>query len=152
LDLQGVPASVRTSWDVTDLIRRARLSDRDFLAFQRSRPMQDLFIRRFRAAGGTIAAGTDTPNQLLAPGASLHDEIALLVSAGLSTQEALIAATSAGGQLVRADSIGVLRDGVVADFVVLAANPLQDITNTRRIELVVRRGVPSTPADLKARW
>src|SRR6185503_16439964 len=105
-----------------------------------SRRREDLFIRRFVARGGQVVAGSDSPNQLLAPGASLHEELALLVGAGLTPSQALVAATRAAAQLLRADSIGALKRDAVADFVVLAANPLDDIRKVRRIEFVVAGG------------
>jgi len=151
LDLSGVPDSVQLAWDVPDLVRRAGITATDTRAFRRSRPYQDRFVRLYRRAGGTIAAGTDTPNQLLAPGASLHDELALLVRAGLEPVDALLAATRDAAQLVRADSIGTLTAGTVADFVILNANPLADIANSRDIELVVLRGTLYSPSILMER-
>ncbi|NIM49834.1 MAG: amidohydrolase family protein [Gemmatimonadales bacterium] len=152
LDLSGVPDSARQAWDIPDLVRRARLTAADFTAFRRSRPAQDRFVRLYRRAGGVVAAGTDTPKQLLAPGASLHDELALLVDAGLTPQEALLAATQYAARLFEADSIGVLRPGGVADLLVLTGNPLEDIQNTRNIEMIMAYGSTYRPTDFKARW
>jgi imidazolonepropionase-like amidohydrolase len=103
----------------------------------------------YHRTGGTVLAGTDAPNQLLAPGASLHDEMAFLVRAGFLPRDALLAATGNAARFLQTDSVGVLRAGAVADFVVLDANPLQDIANTRRIDRVVLRGTAYLPADLK---
>lgn len=152
LDLAGVPESVQQAWDVPDLVARARLGHDDYLAFRASRPVEDRFVRIFHRMGGLVAAGSDAPNQLLAPGASLHDELALLVAAGLTPQEALLAATRDAARLLRADSIGVLRPGAVADFLILSASPLEDIANTRKIEAVVTRGVQHRVSELKALW
>ena len=151
LDLSGVPESVQLAWDVPDLVRRAGITQSDFRAFRRSRPYQDRFVRLYHRAGGKVAAGTDAPNQLLAPGASLHDELALLVRAGLEPTDALLAATRDAAQLVGADSIGVLAAGAVADFVILNASPLADISNSRDIELVVLRGTLYSPSILMER-
>jgi len=148
LDLSGVPGSVREAWNVPDLIRRARLGPEDFRSFQRARAYQDRFVRMFHRAGGTVVAGTDTPNQLLAPGASLHDELALLVRAGFLPRDALLAATGNAARFLQVDSVGVLRPGAVADFVVLDGNPLQDIANTRKIDRIVFRGTAYAPARL----
>jgi imidazolonepropionase-like amidohydrolase len=54
-------------------------------------------------------------------------------------------------ELLRADSIGVLRTGAVADFVVLGANPLDDIRNVRLISLIVARGHIRYPEELRKR-
>ena len=152
LDLAGVPPSVQEAWDVPDLIARARLGFDDYLAFRRSRPVQDRFVHLYQAKGGLVAAGSDAPHPLLAPGASLHDELALLVAARLTPRQALLAATRNGALLLGADSIGVIRRDAVADFVILGASPLDDIKNTRRIEAVVSRGVYRTSAELRALW
>lgn len=151
LDLTGVPLAVREAWDVPDLIRRAGLGATDFRAFERARPYQDRFVRMYHRAGGAVLAGTDAPNQLLAPGASLHHEMELLVRAGLLPRDALLAATGHAARLLGTDSVGVLRPGAVADFVILDANPLQSIANTRRIDRVVSRGTARTPAELLER-
>ncbi len=152
LDLTGVPPSVHEAWDVPDLIARARLGFDDYLAFRKSRPMQDRFVRTYHRLGGLVAAGSDAPNQLLPPGASLHEELALLVGAGLMPRDALLAATRDAARLLGVDSIGVVREGAVADFVMLTASPLDDIKNTRKIDAVVVRGVYRTSSELRALW
>ena len=152
LDLSGVPQSVRDEWNVPDLIRRAQLTQGDYGVFRRSRPKEDLFARLYQHHNGNIAAGTDTPNQLLAPGASLHDELALLVAAGLSPREALLAATRNAARVLGVDSIGVLAAGNAADFVVLTGDPLADINNTRTIDRVVFKGVSYHPDEFKLEW
>lgn len=152
LDLRGVPDSVRAAWNVPDLVRRSGLTGDELAAARRARPVQDRFIRLYKRAGGLVAVGSDTPNQLLAPGASLHDELALLVAAGFTPREALLAATRDNARLIGADSIGRLVPGAVADFVVLGGNPLDDIAHTRQIELVVARGTMHRPADLQRGW
>ena len=152
LDLTGVPAAEQTQWNLPDLIRRYELLPADLPLLRTSREKEDLFVRRFVAHGGRVVAGSDSPNQLLAPGASLHEELSLLVNAGLSPAQALIAATSGAAALLHADSIGVLRQGSVADFVVLSASPLDDIQNTKRVELVVAGGKRAPPAELRRGW
>jgi imidazolonepropionase-like amidohydrolase len=152
LDLAGVPQSVREAWDIPDLIERAGISSRDFTVFRSSRPAQDRFLRLFRRAGGAVAAGTDAPNQLLAPGASLHRELELLVAAGLSNEEALLAATREAATVLNSDSIGVLKAGASADLLVLDGDPLADIANVRLIERIVLRGVSFHPDEFKSDW
>ncbi len=152
LDLSGVPDTVRAGWNVAALLRLAGYGSSDLAAFRRSRPAQDLFVRLFKHAGGLIAAGTDTPGPLIPPGASLHYELALLVGAGLTPREALLAATRDAARVVGVDSVGVVRQGSVADFVILSASPLDDVANTRKIELVVVRGVARRPSELRAMW
>ena len=152
LDLSGVPDSIQEAWNVPGLVRRAGITTADFQAFRRSRFAQNRFVRMYHRAGGTVAAGSDSPNQLLAPGASLHDEMAMLVRAGLLPRDALLAATRNVAHLLEADSIGVIRAGGVADFVVLDANPLEDIQNTKRINRVVLRGTAYVPEEFQEGW
>jgi imidazolonepropionase-like amidohydrolase len=138
--------------DVNGLIRRAGWRDADFQAFRRSRARQDQFVREFKRAGGAIAAGSDAANQLLAPGASLHEELSLLVNAGLTPLEVITAATRRGAQLLRADSLGVIAPGRVADLVVLNTDPLRQIRATRDIEWVMLRGRIFRPDSIRSAW
>ena len=88
-----------------------------------------------------LLAGTDlsTNFKWISPGASLHDELALLVEAGLSPMEALQAATRNPGRFLHIDA-GTIEVGKRADLVLLDANPLDDIRNVRRIHAVVLDG------------
>ena len=149
LDLSAVTSDERTEWNLPDLVRRYAITPADLPVLSESRKKQDLFLRRFVAHGGVVAAGSDSPNQLLAPGASLLEELALLVRAGFTPTDALKSATSVAAQLLRADSIGVLRDGAVADFVVLSASPLENIRALGSIRSIVARGTQHDPATLK---
>ncbi|MGH7476598.1 MAG: amidohydrolase family protein [Longimicrobiales bacterium] len=96
---------------------------------------------RMNAAGVRFLAGTDMPSLLVFPGSSLHEELALLVDAGLTPLQALQAATINPARLLGAtDSLGTVTAGKVADLVVLDHDPLDDIENTRAISAVVLRG------------
>jgi imidazolonepropionase-like amidohydrolase len=149
-DLKTVPDSQVKKWDVPDMVKRAGWTGTDFAAFRASRPNQDLFLREFRASGGRIVAGTDASNQLLVPGLSLHTELELLVEAGLTPSDALQTATLNTAQLLGADSIGILAPGKVADLVILQANPLTDIHNTRTVQRVMVRGQLYSADSLRA--
>ncbi len=139
-DLEGVPDSARVNWNVAGMVARAGWVSGDFADFRAARPSQDAFVRMFVRAGGRLATGTDASNQLLVPGAGVHREMELLVAAGLSPLQALRAATSDAADLLRAPMLGRLRPDGAADLVVLAADPLRDILNTRRIEKVMIGG------------
>jgi imidazolonepropionase-like amidohydrolase len=147
-----VPADAQRGWNVPDMIARAGWTGEDFAAFRRSRPAQDLFVRRFEAAGGRIAAGTDAANQMLVPGYSLHQEMQLLVGAGLPPRDALLAATRNGALLLGLDSLGLIAPGKAADLVVLSRDPLADIRNTLAIEQVMSRGSLLSADSLRRVW
>jgi imidazolonepropionase-like amidohydrolase len=88
-----------------------------------------------------LLAGSDTGDPWTIPGATLHDELEQLVAAGLTPHQALRAATLAPAQFFGwEDSMGSIEKGKLADLVLLNANPLDDIGNTRKIAAVFLRG------------
>jgi imidazolonepropionase-like amidohydrolase len=94
-----------------------------------------------RRAGVFIVAGSDTGNPFCFPGFSLHDELALLVKAGLTPTESLRAATLNPAKFFGLDQkLGTIEQGKLADLVLLEANPLEDIRNTQKIDAVVMNG------------
>jgi len=96
------------------------------------------FVRRFHQAGGRLVAGTDC---IPACGYGLNDELRLLVQAGLTPAAAVRAATiDAARVLGWADRLGRVEKGLVADLVLLEADPLQDIRNVSRVDAVVANG------------
>ena len=85
--------------------------------------------------------GSDAPNPFVVPGAALHRELELLVSAGMSPMEVLVAATRGNAEALGLGSeLGTLTVGKLADVVLLEANPLDDIGNSRRVRLVLQAG------------
>lgn len=104
-------------------------------------------IRDFAAMGGTVLAGTDSYFLSSYPG-DLHRELELLVGCGLTPAQALQAATSAPARWLGLNDSGVVEVGARADLLLLAANPLNDIRATRRIEWIIQGGRVYTPADV----
>ena len=98
------------------------------------------FLAQFVQAGGRIYAGTDS-SAATTPGLSLHHEMQLLVDAGLTPMQAIMAATSNGAALLGLEpKVGTVEEGKIADLVLVDANPLQEIANTKKIFRVVKDG------------
>ena len=91
--------------------------------------------------GVTILSGSDIPNFGLVPGASLHQELEILVQAGIPPLEVVkIASSNAATALGIEDDVGIIEPGKQADMIVLSENPLDDIRNTKKIEAVISDG------------
>jgi imidazolonepropionase-like amidohydrolase len=102
---------------------------------------REAMIRALFDAGARLIAGTDSGIGLSVPGASIHDELAGLVAAGLPPYEAIRAATSGAAEfLEESDEIGTVAVGHRADLLVVDGNPLEDVSALRSIEAVVLRG------------
>jgi imidazolonepropionase-like amidohydrolase len=108
-------------------------------------------IKELKAAGVPILAGTDAPNPGTTYGASLHEELVLLVEAGLTPLEALVAATSASAQAFHVQDRGRIAPGLRADLVLVKGNPDEDILATRNIMAVYKAGIAIDRAAAKAR-
>ncbi|HEX6313633.1 MAG TPA: amidohydrolase family protein [Gemmatimonadaceae bacterium] len=92
-------------------------------------------------AGVRVLPGSDFPNPVMMPGPSLHEELALLVRAGLTPAEALRAGTlNPAIYLGATDSLGTISPGKLADVVLLDADPLQDIRHVARVHAIWRGG------------
>lgn len=106
-------------------------------------------IGEMNHAGVPILAGTDTAAGVrVYPGFSLHEELALLVKAGLTPMQALQSATRNAGKFLELSDTGTIEKGKRADLVLLDANPLAKIENTRKIRAVVLNGRYLNRADL----
>ena len=136
------PAVLRDSWDPADIMGRARWTPDTLAQFKKTLPVLQRFVALYARLGGKIAAGTDTPQQFVVPGASLHRELELYVASGLSPAAALHTATQGAAALLGIqDHVGTIGAGMAADFLLLDGDPLADIRHTRRIAVVVKGGV-----------
>ena len=143
-----VPKRLRDFWPVylqrTGCPQGGPLEDRqrEFAKYQ------ELTGRLYRA-GVPLLVGTDSPEPQCTPGFSLHQELEMLVESGLPPAAALTAATLHNSSALQHDEhLGSITAGKLADIVLLDANPLDDIRNTRRINTVIHLGHICNPADL----
>ena len=139
--LKYMPGQIKSSWDPT---KDARLKNRspEEVALGKKVYQKELeIVGAMQRAGVDILAGTDTLNPYCFPGFSLHDELGLLVQSGLTPIQALQAATLNPARFMgRENELGTIQTGKLADLVLLNANPLDDIANTRKIDAVVYGG------------
>jgi len=137
LPYRGVPTDL--SW-LQGLMPAEELSQLEASNIDRPE-VQDAFgiqarnLARLNAAGMTIAMGTDG-NSYWGP----HIEMEDMVASGMSPADVIVAATQNSAELLGFNELGTVEAGKSADFIVLEANPLDDITNTRRIVSVYLRG------------
>jgi hypothetical protein len=98
-------------------------------------------VKAMSEAKVPLLAGTDTPNPYTYPGFSLHEELELLVSSGLTPMEALQTATLRAAQFLGVSQLfGSVEEGKTANLVLLDASPLEDIRNTKKIRGVILHG------------
>jgi len=140
--LKYVEPSRRKSW--LDMQSETKSFPPDELPGRRETVRNEMrLVGEMQRAGVGILAGTDAISSAayVLPGFSLHQELAMLVQAGLTPMEALQAATrNPAGFLNALDNRGTVDAGKLADLVLLDADPLQDIANTRRINAIVING------------
>jgi Amidohydrolase family len=108
-------------------------------------------LLRMQTAGVITMAGSGSGPAGTHPGEELHEELELLVAAGLTPAQALRGVTSEAARYFRAEeSLGQVHAGKIADLVLLDADPLSDIRNTRKIDAVVMGGKLIAKAKLSA--
>src|SRR5262245_48181615 len=124
----------------------AKLPAKDRTEFEAGYNNVREFNKRWVAAGGKIQAGTDIITGGI-PGLALHHEMEMLVESGLTPMQALKAATSWPAEILEGKNkargqakIGSIRPGNFADLVVVGADPSSDISNTKKIERVMKSG------------
>jgi hypothetical protein len=133
--LERLPASVAEAW---------RAGAADAMRARADTTLGSWSLRLagwLHEAGAPLGSGTDTPIGFALPGYSLHDELAMMVRAGLTPREAVGTATLTPAAFFGLDGeMGRIAEGQRADLVLLSADPLADIANTRAIEAVISRG------------
>jgi len=150
--LKYVSAGERSWWNGENNGRSKNWSAEDFAVRKRFYQKYLEIVGAMRRAGVEFLAGTTTEEpESTVPGFGLHDELAVLVQAGLTPMEALQTATLNPARFLgREHDFGTVATGKIADLVLLDANPLGDINNTRKIAAVVYRGKLYPRASLDA--
>ena len=139
--LKYMPSEVKESWERRAEARSNLRAEEEYAYAKKVYPKYFELIGAMRRAGVQFLAGTDTGNPYCFPGFSLHDELVLLVQAGLTPVDALRAAILNPAKFLGLEAtLGTIGKGKLADLVLLDANPLDDIRNTQRIQAVVSNG------------
>jgi imidazolonepropionase-like amidohydrolase len=136
--LKYMPPQVKATWDPAKAYGE---TPQEFELTRKEFPRDLEVVNQMQRSGVGILAGTDTLNPFCFPGFSLHDELRLMVKAGLSPMEAMQAATLNPARFLgKENDIGTVEKGKLADVVLLDANPLDDLENTKKISSVIYRG------------
>ncbi len=157
LPMKQLPAKLRERWLAGRKRYLEAVAPETLALNQRVARRSMELVGALHRAGVLLLAGTDSTDAFVLPGFSLHQELELLVAAGLTPLEALQTATlNPAHFLARERERGSIDQGRVADLVLLDADPLEDIRNTRRISGVVvggkhlsRRDLDKIPWDLE---
>lgn len=148
--IQYMGAFTKNLWDYRNDFRFKTWTPTDFEQSKREYALKLKITKMVYDAGIPILAGTDFPNPHCYIGFGLHDEMELLVKAGLSPASALQTATINPAKYFDvAAAEGTVAINKNANLVLLTKNPLEDITNTRSIDMVFVKGKPFTSAQLK---
>jgi imidazolonepropionase-like amidohydrolase len=148
--LKYVPAFMREAWNAKTNPLLEDSKPEDIRRRRKDFRKQLEVVAAMHRAGVKVLAGSDTANPHVVPGFSLHEELELLVEAGLSPRSALETATrNLAEYLGLLDSMGTIEVGKVADLVLLGADPTADIKNSRKTEAVVVRGRLLSKADIE---
>ncbi len=138
--LQYVHPLLQSKWLTANNYNKNSTPDR-VEYFRKMVDFHVMLVKTFKAAGVPMVAGTDAGASGVVGGFSLHDEIELMVEAGLTAAEALASATRLPATWLGIDSlVGTIALGKQADLILLDANPLTDIKNTRKIAGVFVNG------------
>jgi cytosine/adenosine deaminase-related metal-dependent hydrolase len=142
-NISGLPMADRLPRDMQEFFEAGanRRTDEGRASSRLAYEFTVALTTRILELGGAIGAGSDAPAGVFnLPGGGLHRELELLVRAGLTPLQALHAATGAAGGILGQPDLGVLRAGAIADLLIVAGNPAEDIKATRNVRSVIQAG------------
>ena len=146
---RGVPTDL--SWLSASIpaaeLQKIQAGNRENAEQQKAFGIQGRNLVRLSKEGVSVAVGTDGNTPWAA-----HVEMEDMVAAGLTPAQVITAATKNGADYLRIADLGTIEQNKSADFIVLDANPLDDIRNTRRIAQVYLRGHEVNRQAMKNRW
>jgi imidazolonepropionase-like amidohydrolase len=141
-DFAVVPRGLRERWRVENETRAVTAAATPLARRRKTFADYQRFVGMLHRAGVPILVGTDAPNMHVAPGVAVHQEMEFLAGSGMTNADVLAAATLGNARVIGADDrVGTVEPGRLADLVLLHADPLLAISNTRRISLVIRSGI-----------
>lgn len=148
-----VAPMIKNMWDPKNDFRLRTATPEYFRGEQVEYEMKKKIVRALHQGGIPLLAGTDTPNPFCFPGFSLHDELEIFTECGLSPLEALRTATLNPARYFGIEmDLGTVATGKLADLVLLEANPLENINNTRQVGAVVLKGRFLGPETVLGLW
>lgn len=146
-DNDRVPARLKELWQSQRVQSTPEPETAEFRRAELEKLLQ--LTRMLAEAGVELLVGTDSPVAFCPPGLALHQELKLLVDSGLTPAKVLQCATLLNAQAIgRESDLGSIEPGKLADMVILDADPLADIENTRKIHKVIRGGLVCDPANI----
>ncbi|MCW5935584.1 MAG: amidohydrolase family protein [Fimbriimonadia bacterium] len=149
--LAYVPIFIRAMWDPKTDRRFQSYTPERYEMMRKTTQKERSLIALMQKSDVKLLAGTDAINPYCYPGFSLHEELELFVQVGLTPMEALQTATRNPAQFLGLEkTLGTIEKGKIADMVLLDANPLADINNTKRIAAVIQGGKLFDRASLDA--
>jgi imidazolonepropionase-like amidohydrolase len=136
-----VPRTLMEKWQIARQGRTNAATKQEFALGKALLQKSIQLLGKMQSEGVPILAGTDTGAPWIFPGSALHEELALLVKAGLTPMQALQAATKNPADFLgKPGRKGTVEPGQAANLLLLDANPLDDIHNTQRIRAVILHG------------
>lgn len=149
--MRYVAPATQAMWDPSKDFRFRSWTDEHYAGLRAGDAARRRFVGALQDAGAGLLLGTDAFNPWVVHGFAIHEELRLLVEAGLTPYEALACGTSAVGRFLGESDVGVVAEGARADLLLLEADPLLDVANLTRRVGVMADGAWFPEAELTAR-